>query len=245
MAPSGVGLLLERLRARIRAAEQRYGREPGSVVLLAASKQQDVEKIRAAFDAGQRIFGESYLQEALVKMEALRDLKAEWHFIGRIQGNKTRRIAERFVWVHSLCDLGHARRLSRQRPPGLPPLKACVQINLSGEATKAGLDPAAAAEFLTACAGLPGIEIAGLMTLPSPLEGEADQRLPFRALRALRDRLATPSCPLETLSMGMSDDLVAAIAEGATLVRVGTALFGPRDRRWEKLAHSGEREKRA
>jgi len=225
----GVAAHLVDVRARIRAAEERFGRTPGSVSLLAVSKKQDIAKIRAAFAAGQAAFGESYLQEALAKMEALGDFAAEWHFIGRIQGNKTRQIAERFAWVHSLCDLHHARRLSDQRPPHQPPLKACIQVNLSGDSTKSGLTVAAASGFLSDCAGLPNLEIMGLMTLPAPAEGLEAQRLPFRALRELRDRLATPECPLKTLSMGMSDDLEAAIAEGATVVRVGTAVFGPRE----------------
>lgn len=228
--PAEVAEHLSAVRARIRDAEVRFGRAPGGVALLAVSKQQPVEKLRAACAAGQRAFGENYLQDALPKMDALSDLPGiEWHFIGRIQGNKTRAIAERFAWVHSLCDLGHARRLSAQRPAGLPPLRACVQVNLSGEASKGGLAPEAVGDFLAACAELPGLAIVGLMTLPAPAEGEAAQRAPFAALRALRERLATPACPLPELSMGMSDDLEAAVAEGATIVRIGTAVFGPRD----------------
>jgi pyridoxal phosphate enzyme (YggS family) len=225
----GVATHLDQVRARIRAAEARFRRTPGSVSLLAVSKKQDIGKIRAAFAAGQAAFGESYLQEALAKMELLGDLAVEWHFIGRIQGNKTRQIAERFAWAHSLCDPHHARRLSDQRPSHLPPIKVCIQVNLSGEGTKSGLFAGAVPGFLADCAGLPNLEIMGFMTLPAPAEGLDAQRLPFRALRELRDRLATPECPLKTLSMGMSDDLEAAIAEGATLVRVGTAVFGPRE----------------
>lgn len=220
---------LQAVRERIRAAEARYGRAPGSVTLLAVSKQQPIERLRAAYAEGQRAFGENYLQDALPKMDALADLSGiDWHFIGRIQGNKTRAVAERFAWVHSLCDLGHARRLAAQRPPTLPPLRACVQVNLSGEATKGGLPPEAVADFIGACAELPGLAIVGLMTLPAPAPTEAEQRLPFAALRALRDRLASPCRPLPELSMGMSDDLEAAVAEGATIVRIGTAVFGPR-----------------
>lgn len=226
---AGVPEHLAEVHARIRAAESRFGRAPGSVALLAVSKQQPVEKLRAAYAAGQRAFGENYLQDAIPKLDLLCDLAGiEWHFIGRIQGNKTRPIAERFAWVHSLCDLGHARRLAAQRPPALPPLRACVQVNLSGEATKGGLAPEAVGDFLAACAGLPGLAIVGLMTLPAPAEGEVAQRAPFAALRMLRDRLASPACPLPELSMGMSDDLEAAVAEGATIVRIGTAVFGPR-----------------
>ncbi|MEA3278480.1 MAG: YggS family pyridoxal phosphate-dependent enzyme [Pseudomonadota bacterium] len=227
--PTGVAGHLARVLERIRAAERRFGREPGSVALLAVSKRQEAAKISAAFAAGQRAFGESYLQEAVEKMDALKDLALQWHFIGRIQGNKTRQIAERFSWVHSLCDLRHARRLSEQRPRRLQPLKACVQVNLSGEPSKGGIPPESVSDLLEECDALPNLEIAGLMTLPAPAESEARQRRPFRELRRLRDGLKTPDRPLGVLSMGMSDDLEAAIAEGVTIVRVGTAVFGPRE----------------
>ncbi|MCB2262081.1 MAG: YggS family pyridoxal phosphate-dependent enzyme [Candidatus Thiosymbion ectosymbiont of Robbea hypermnestra] len=219
---------LDAVRERIRAAEERSGRAPGSVALLAVSKKQDAAKLRAAFAAGQTAFGESYAQEATGKMETLGPLDIQWHFIGRIQSNKTRQIAERFDWVHGLCDLKHAHRLSAQRPAGSPPLAACVQVNLDAEPGKAGLAPDRVADFVAACAGLPHLELVGLMTLPAPTEDKAAQGRPFRALRLLRDRIATPARPLPVLSMGMSADLEAAIAEGATLVRVGTAIFGPR-----------------
>jgi len=213
---------------RIRAAADRCAREPGCVHLLAVSKMQPAEKIRAAFAAGQRAFGENYPQESLVKIRLLADLGIEWHFIGRVQSNKTRAIAEHFAWLHSLCDLHHARRISEQRPENLPPLRACVQVNIDRESTKAGLLPEDVAPFLRACRDLPRLTLCGLMTLPAPTQNEAAQRVPFRALRELRDRLATPELPLETLSMGTSDDFEAAIAEGATIVRIGTAVFGPR-----------------
>ena len=219
---------LAAVQQRIRAAESRFGREPGSVALLAVSKRQSVGAIRAAQAAGQLAFGENYLQEALAKMTDLADLPLEWHFIGEIQANKTRQIAAHFSWVHGLADAHHAERLSRQRPTGLPPLKACLQINVSGEATKNGVPPEAATALLAACRQLPGLEVVGLMAMPAPAVGEAAQRQPFLALRQLRDRLASPDCPLRELSMGMSDDLEAAIAEGATLVRIGTAIFGAR-----------------
>ncbi|MCG6862595.1 MAG: YggS family pyridoxal phosphate-dependent enzyme [Chromatiaceae bacterium] len=225
---SGVAERLVLVRERIRAAEERFGREPGSVALLAVSKKHGTEKIRAAFAAGQRAFGESYAQEAVEKMDALGSLEAQWHFIGRIQSNKTRQIAERFDWVHSLCNLKHARRLSEQRPTTLPPLAACVQVNLDEETGKAGLAPAQIAEFIAACAGLPRLKLVGLMTLPAQAEDAEAQRRPFRALRLIRDRLASTVLPLRVLSMGMSADLEAAIAEGATMVRVGTAVFGSR-----------------
>ena len=220
---------LELVRARIRAAEARFGREPGSVTLLAVSKRQETAKIRAAYMVGQSSFGESYPQEAADKMDELADLNADWHFIGRIQSNKTRQIAERFDWVHGLCDLKHARRLSEQRPANRPRIRACIQINLDAEPSKAGLDPEQAGDFVVACAGLSNLELAGLMTLPAPAVDEEEQRRPFRELRLLRDRISTPELPLPVLSMGMSEDLEAAIAEGATIVRVGTAVFGPRE----------------
>lgn len=223
-----VAARLELVRARIRTAETRFGRTPGSVTLLAVSKRQETAKIRAAYTAGQKSFGESYPREAADKMDELADLNADWHFIGRIQSNKTRQIAERFDWVHGLCDLKHARRLSEQRPANRPPLRACIQINLDAEPGKAGLDPERAGDFVAACAGLSNLKLVGLMTLPAPAGEEDAQRGPFRELRLLRDRIATPALPLPVLSMGMSADLEAAIAEGATIVRVGTAIFGPR-----------------
>lgn len=219
---------LAAVRARIRAAEERAGRAPGSVALLAVSKGQPAARLAAAHAAGQHAFGESYLNEALGKITALAEQALEWHFIGRIQSNKTRAVASHFAWVHSLADLGHARRLNDQRPPELPPLQVCIQVNIAGETSKAGLAPAAVAEFIAAVRTLPRLHLAGLMTLPPPATDQAAQRAPFAALRALRDRLATPELPLATLSMGMSQDLEAAIAEGATLVRVGTAIFGER-----------------
>jgi pyridoxal phosphate enzyme (YggS family) len=219
---------LRQVRARIRAAAERAGRDPGEVRLLAVSKRQGIEAIREAHAAGQRSFGENYVQEALEKMAALPNLGIEWHHIGRIQANKTRQIAEHFDWVHGLADPAHARRLSDQRPAAQAPLKVCIQVNLDQESSKAGVRPEAAADLLHVCAALPGIEVRGLMTLPAPAEGESAQRAPFRALRLLRDRLATPELPLACLSMGMSDDLEAAILEGATIIRIGTAVFGPR-----------------
>ena len=225
----GLAARLDLVLHRIRAAERRFGRPPGSVALVAVSKKQETAKIRAAFAAGQTAFGESYPQEAIEKMNALATPEARWHFIGRIQGNKTRQIAERFDWVHSLCDLKHARRLSEQRPAGRPPLPACIQVNLDAEPSKAGLAASQVADFIRTCAGLPRLRLAGLMTLPTPADTEEAQRRPFRKLRRLRDSLATPELPLDTLSMGMSTDLEAAVAEGATIVRVGTAVFGPRE----------------
>lgn len=225
---NNMGQRLEAVYRRLRQAEVAAGRPLGVVELLAVSKTHGDPLIRQAWNAGQRAFGENYLQEALEKMARLADLPIEWHFIGRLQGNKTRPIAERFAWVHGLCDPRHAQRLSEQRPPDLPPLQVCLQVNLSGEAGKAGLPPAQVEELLAGCRDLPGLQLRGLMTLPAPAAERAAQRAPFQRLRELRDRLASPELPLDTLSMGMSDDLEAAVAEGATLVRIGTAIFGPR-----------------
>ena len=219
---------LRQTQARIQAACARAGCSPDQVALIAVSKKQPAEAIRAAYRFGQRAFGESYVQEALDKMALLADLDIEWHFIGRVQANKTRQIATHFDWVHSLADPAHARRLSEQRPGDTPPLKVCLEVNLSGESSKEGVDPANVADLLAVCDALTGLRVRGLMTLPAPTEDEAVQRQPFAALRHLRDRLATPARPLSCLSMGMSDDLEAAILEGATFVRIGTAIFGPR-----------------
>ena len=228
MSEDGIAVNLQGVLDRIQAASTLAGRPAGSVRLIAVSKKQPAEAIRAAYAAGQRAFGESYLQEALEKMALLDDLEIEWHFIGRIQSNKTRQIAAHFDWVHGLADADHARRLSEQRPPQRPPLQVCLQINLDDESSKAGVAPDQAADLLARCESLPALRVRGLMTLPAPAEDEATQRRPFRALRALRDRLATPERPLECLSMGMSDDLESAILEGATHVRIGTAVFGER-----------------
>jgi pyridoxal phosphate enzyme (YggS family) len=219
---------LARVRERIAAAEARYDRPPGSVALLAVSKLHGVERIAAAHAAGQSAFGESYVQEALDKQAALAGLPVQWHFVGRIQTNKTRDIAGHFDWVHGLCELRHARRLGAQRPSELGALAVCIQVNLSGESSKSGVEPGAAGALIDACRNIDGIAVQGLMTLPAPADDLAAQRRPFAALRALRDRLATPELPLATLSMGMTADLEAAVAEGATMVRIGTAVFGPR-----------------
>ncbi len=218
----------ETLLARIGRAEAASGRPPGSTRLLAVGKTRDAGEIRALAALGQRCFGESYLQEAEEKIMQLRDISLEWHFIGRIQSNKTRPIAERFDWVHSLASLKHARRLSAQRPPHLPPLNICLQVNTSGEASKEGHTPDELQGLIGDYAALPNLQLRGLMTLPAPSQGQPAQRQPFQLLRQLRDRLTTPELPLDTLSMGMSDDLEDAIEEGATIIRIGTAIFGPR-----------------
>lgn len=219
---------LQQVRERIRQAEQLYGRAAGSVQLLAVSKTQPVEAILAALAAGQRAFGENYLQEALPKIAALAGHKLEWHFIGAIQSNKTRDIASHFDWAHTLAGERVARRLDAQRPAGLPPLNVCLQVNISGEASKAGIDPARLSELAHTVAGLPRLRLRGLMAIPRAESDPARQRAAFAALARLQRRLRGEGLALDTLSMGMSDDLEAAIAEGATLVRVGTAIFGAR-----------------
>lgn len=215
------------VRQQIAEAEARHGRRAGSTELLAVSKTQPPASIRALHALGQRHFGENYLQEALVKMAALEDLPLTWHFIGHVQSNKSAEVAARFSWVHTVDRAKLARRLSEQRPMELPSLNVCVQVNISGEMSKSGVEPAALDTLLAAVASLPRLKLRGLMTLPAPEVDLQRQRLPFRRLAALfaerRDRYG-----LDTLSMGTTADLEAAIAEGATFVRVGTALFGPR-----------------
>ena len=219
---------LREVRQRIVVAERRYGREPASVRLLAVSKTRPALEIAQARACGQRDFGENYLQDALVKMRQLGGHGPIWHFIGRIQSNKTRAIAEHFDWAHSLSNARQAQRLNEQRPAGLPPLKVCVQVNVSAEQSKGGVDPEGLEELIAVFPELERLELRGLMAMPAPAEGLEAQRRPFAILRALRDRLTDPEQPLDTLSMGMSADLEAAIAEGATIVRIGTAIFGPR-----------------
>jgi len=214
--------------ARIRQAEVTANRQTGAVQLLAVSKTHDIYKIRAAWEAGQRAFGENYVQEALDKQKKLQDLEIEWHFIGRLQSNKTKEVAENFAWVHSLSDLNHARRLNTQRPMALPPLQVCIQVNVSHEASKGGVLPEAVPQLLAQCLELPRLQIRGLMAIPEAVGDILQQRQPFASLRQLRDSLMRSNLPLDTLSMGMSDDLEAAICEGATLVRVGSAIFGDR-----------------
>ncbi|MES9992299.1 MAG: YggS family pyridoxal phosphate-dependent enzyme [Candidatus Thiodiazotropha sp.] len=218
----------QRVLNRIHQAEAASNRAPGSVSLLAVSKTKSLEEIAALADLGQRCFGENYLQEALQKIDRLRDRELEWHFIGRIQSNKTRPIAENFAWVHSLASLKHATRLSDQRPPHLPPLNICLQVNSSGETSKDGYSEEALREEFEAYTRLPNIRVRGLMTIPAPATEETAQHQPFQRLRWLRDELQGAKTPLDTLSMGMSKDLEAAIEEGATIIRIGTAIFGPR-----------------
>jgi len=222
---------IQTVQARIRAAEARFQRPPGSVDLLAVSKTMPAGRVAAAADAGLRRFGENYLQEALDKIEALRGRDLEWHFIGPIQSNKTRKIAEQMHWVHSVERLKIAQRLSEQRPESLPPLNICLQVNISHEVNKSGLMPADLLEAALAVAALPRLRLRGLMAIPVEIDDFDTQRHPFAALRELFEGLRGRGLALDTLSMGMSGDLEAAIAEGATLVRVGSALFGPRPRK--------------
>ena len=213
---------------RIARAAVAAGRDPAGVRLLAVSKTWPAESVREAAAAGQRAFGENYVQEGVAKVEALADLGLEWHFIGQLQSNKTRLVANRFSWVHSIDRLKIAERLAEQRDVHLPPLNVCIQVNVSGEASKSGVAPADLPELARAVASLPRLRLRGLMAIPEPTPDVALQRARFASLRMLRDELNAAGLGLDTLSMGMSDDLEAAIAEGSTMVRVGTAIFGAR-----------------
>lgn len=234
---SSISQNLQAVREQIATAARVVGRDPRTVVLLAVSKTFGPDAVIEAADAGQRSFGENYLQEAVDKIRAVResrpDLLLEWHFIGPIQSNKTRLIAEHFDWVHSVDREKIAYRLSEQRPAHLAPLNICLQANISGEASKSGVPPQEVAAIARRIAGLPRLHLRGLMAIPEPAEAFEQQRKPFRQLHDLLRSLnsAGPDnegLALDTLSMGMSADLAAAIAEGATIVRVGTAIFGQR-----------------
>ena len=217
---------------RVQAAERASARPTGAVQLLAVSKTQPAERVRILALAGQRCFGENYVQEAQSKIQSLADLDLEWHFIGPIQSNKTRPIATLFHWVHSVDRWKIAQRLSAQRPAELPPLNLCLEVNVSGEDTKSGVLPADLPQLAQAVATLPQVRLRGLMAIPAPLAvpvDDATARAPFRLLRELLEDLQQRGLAVDTLSMGMSDDLEAAVAEGSTLVRVGTALFGARN----------------
>jgi len=227
---------LQLVQHRIANSAQAAGRDPASITLLAVSKTFDVQAVLAAAQAGQRAFGENYVQEAIDKIAAMRDMRAhnpdlqlEWHFIGPIQSNKTRQIAEHFDWVHSVDRLKIAQRLSEQRPAEMPPLQICLQVNVSGEATKSGLEPDALLELARAVVLLPNIRLRGLMAIPEPTEDVQQQRAAFAKLRFMQNDLQAVGIQTDTLSMGMSADMDAAIAEGATIVRIGTAIFGVRD----------------
>ena len=221
---------LNGLRARIRDCEKRYGRVPGSVSLLPVSKGQPPEKIEQAWRLGIRDFGESYLQEAEARMALARDRnwRCNWHFIGPLQSNKTRGIAANFQWVQSVERIKIARRLSDQRPAGLPPLNVCVQVNLSGEVSKSGVGLAGTEDLCREIAALPRLRLRGLMAIPAQLADESAQREAFRALAIEFHRIREFFPEMDTLSMGMSADFEAAIAEGATMIRLGEAIFGKR-----------------
>ena len=223
---------LQEVKRRIAAACAEGGRNADSVTLLAVSKTFGAAEVRQAQAAGQRAFGENYVQEALAKIEALADLRPQlvWHLIGPLQSNKTRVVAEAFDWVHSVDRLKIAQRLAEQRPAGLPPLQLCLQVNISGEGSKSGVPPAEVPALARAVAALPRerVVLRGLMAIPEPAGDFAARRAPHRALRELLEQLHRDGLALDTLSMGMSADLEAAVAEGATLVRIGTAIFGAR-----------------
>lgn len=220
---------LQAVQQRITSAVENSDRTLSSVILLAVSKTYPAADIRACAAQGQRSFGENQLQEALEKIEALADLELEWHFIGPIQSNKTRAIANHFQWAHSVDRLKIAQRLSSQRPAGMPPLNICLQINISGEASKSGVSIDEVPSLVAAMNQLPGIRLRGLMAIPAPGKDMAQQRQSFRPLREMLENLNRAGYPLDTLSMGMSNDLEAAIAEGSTMVRIGSAIFGPRN----------------
>ncbi|AYR25969.1 YggS family pyridoxal phosphate-dependent enzyme [Herbaspirillum rubrisubalbicans] len=229
---SSIAQRLQHVQQQIARATQEAGRASASVQLLAVSKTFGPQAVAEAVQAGQRAFGENYLQEALDKIAAMPALvpgiALEWHFIGPIQSNKTRPIAEHFAWVHSVDRLKIAQRLSEQRPAELGPLNICLQVNISGEASKSGLSPQELPAVAAQVAQLPHLRLRGLMAIPAPSENPAQQRAAFAAVRGLYEQLRQSGLPLDTLSMGMSADLEAALAEGASIVRIGSAIFGAR-----------------
>ena len=219
---------LAQVHAQIQAACQAAARPVASVRLLAVSKTWGPDAVRAAHAAGQNAFGENYIQEAVDKIKALHDLRLEWHCIGPIQSNKTRLVAEHFDWVHSIDRLKIAQRLSEQRPEHLPPLQVCIQVNVDGGKTKSGVSPQELPSLAQVVAALPRLQLRGLMTIPEPAETDAQMRAVHRQAKDLFEQLRALGLLLDTLSMGMSGDMAAAIAEGSTMVRVGTAIFGRR-----------------
>ncbi len=223
-----IGKNLDHIRAQIAQAAKDCGRDPDSILLLAVSKKKPASDIRIAFEHGQKHFGENYLQEAEQKIGELSDLDICWHFIGAIQSNKTRSIAEDFDWAHCVDRLKIARRLSDQRPPGLEPLNVCIQVNLDLEDSKAGIELGQIGELAVQINALPGIRLRGLMSIPAPRESFDEQRQAFARIAAALDELRQQGIDCDTLSMGMTQDMAAAIAEGSTLVRIGTAIFGER-----------------
>lgn len=219
---------LQQLQQQIQAAEQLYHRQPDSVQLLAVSKQQTVSAIKTAITAGQNLFGENYVQEAVTKITTINNSALEWHFIGAVQTNKTALIAQYFHWVHSVDRLSIAKRLSSQRSPELPPLNICLQVNIDNEPQKAGVTLQELPQLAAEISHLPRLKLRGLMTIPAPKETFDEQRQAFRQLRLALENLQKSGLKLDTLSMGMSHDFTAAIAEGATIIRIGTAIFGRR-----------------
>ena len=228
IGPQNSAVHVNHVRSRIRQAALAAGRDPDSVTLVAVSKSKTAELMRTAATAGVTDFGENYLQEAIAKQDLLADLNLTWHFIGGLQSNKTRIVAERFQWVHSIDRLGIAQRLSEQRPFHAPPLNVCIQVAVIPESTKGGIDPTGLASLAAAMAGLPRIALRGLMCVPPPQTDPSAERQVFSRLRRLLEELNAAGHALDALSMVMSGDFEAAIAEGATHVRVGTALFGDR-----------------
>ncbi|MEZ5502086.1 MAG: YggS family pyridoxal phosphate-dependent enzyme [Halioglobus sp.] len=221
---------IAKLLQRVRRSAQKSQYRNSDILVIAASKNQPTAAIRAAHNCGLNDFAESYLQEALPKMAELRDLGLVWHFIGPIQSNKTGPIAEQFDWVHSVAREKIARRLSEQRPPHLPPLRVCLQVNISGEDSKSGTRLEELPQLASTVLALPNLKLRGLMAIPAPGGDELHQRHAFRQLREALEALRPLAADIDTLSMGMSADLETAISEGATVIRVGTAIFGPRDR---------------
>jgi pyridoxal phosphate enzyme (YggS family) len=226
---SAIATNLQAVRERIAKAARAAGRDLAEITLLAVSKTKPLADILCAADAGQTAFGENYAQEGVDKMNVAVDRALDWHFIGPLQSNKTRLVAEHYSWVHSVERLKIAQRLASQRPTHLPPLQVCVQVNVSGEASKSGCAPDQALALCQAVSSLPGLRLRGLMTIPEAVDDPSAQRLPFQQLRELSESIRAAGVPLDTLSMGMSHDLEAAIAEGATIVRIGTAIFGERN----------------
>ncbi|MGX7005544.1 YggS family pyridoxal phosphate-dependent enzyme [Caballeronia sp. KNU42] len=231
MSSSHVARHLDEVRQRIAKAAADASRDASSVTLLAVSKTFPAADVRAAFDAGQRAFGENYVQEAVAKIAELADLRSqiEWHFIGPLQSNKTKVVAENFDWVHSVDRLKIAERLSDQRGDNQAALNVCLQVNVSGEASKSGVTPDETLALARTVAALPHLRLRGLMAIPEPAATLDEQRAPHRRLREIMDTLRAEGLELDTLSMGMSADIEAAILEGATMVRIGTAIFGARD----------------
>jgi hypothetical protein len=228
IGPQNLTLNVNHVRSRMFRAATAAGRDPASVNLVAVSKSKPAELMRSAAMAGVTDFGENYLQEALLKQDALADLPLTWHFIGALQSNKTRAVAERFQWVHSIDRLSVARRLSEQRPFHAPPLNLCIQVAVVPESTKGGIAPEGLSQLAAATAALARVRLRGLMCVPPPQPDVAAERAVFARLRELEDALRAEGHDLDTLSMGMSGDFESAIAEGATHVRIGTALFGSR-----------------